>query len=338
MRFGWKAVVGILVSAFLLWWVFRGEDLGAIAAELASADPWVLLGAVAVSTSGFLIRALRWRVLLTPLGVRTRLRSRWAAVNIGFMVNNFIPGRVPGEVARAYALGRLEPVTASSALGTLVMERFLDSIALLALLAVTLLSPSFPAEATVGGRAISSVIWVITVVLVAGIGVLGLLLHRPEFFLALAERITNRLPGGYSARLLGGVRAFINGLELMRRPGALLAAFVWSLFLWVWMAASFWVAFRAFGIDLGLTAAMFTQCAVAIFVALPAAPGFIGTFHAGVAVSLSEVFGVAAEPTLSLAVGYHIGGFIPVTLFGLWYVWTLGLSLKAAEQEVDAVA
>jgi len=127
----------------------------------------------------------------------------------------------------------------------------------------------------------------------------------------------------------------MSGLELLRRPVALLQGLLWSLALWIWMAASFWAGFRAFDIDLGVTAALFTQCAVSIFVAIPAGPGFIGTMQAGVAVSVQEVFGVAAEPTLSLSIGYHLAGFIPVTLLGLYYASRLGLRLGSVGSDAE---
>ncbi len=101
------------------------------------------------------------------------------------------------------------------------------------------------------------------------------------------------------------------------------------------MAASFWAAFRAFGIDLGATAAVFTACAVSMFVALPAGPGFIGTLQAGVMVGVHEIFGVAEEPTLSMSVGYHLAGFVPVTLLGLFYAWSLGLHLGSMQSEAE---
>lgn len=66
MRLDWKGGLGLAVSALLLWWVFRGEDLGEIAALVAQANPTLLLAAGAVSTGGGLIRALRWRLLLAP--------------------------------------------------------------------------------------------------------------------------------------------------------------------------------------------------------------------------------------------------------------------------------
>ncbi len=332
MRSHWKAAVGVAVSALCLWWVFRGEDLGAIGRQLAAADFPLLVLAGAISTGGGLVRAVRWRLLLEPLGVPTTLNARWKALNIGFMVTNIVPARV-GEIARPYALSRLAPVSMSGALGTVVLERVLDAVALLVLLLVAVLSPAFP-EAAVG-RSIAVAVWGSVVVASAALAFIVVLVVRPSWTLGLARRVAARLPGHAGSKLVAGLEAFSSGLGLIRRPRALVAAFLWSLVVWLWMAAAFRVAFLAFGIDQGFAAAVFTQCAVSMFVSVPAGPGFIGTLQAGVMVALHEVFGVAAGPALSLAVGYHIAGFIPVTLLGLFYAWRLGIRLRSLESEAE---
>lgn len=334
MRLSWKGALGLAVSALLLWWVFRGEDLGEIAGLIAQADPLLLVAAGAVSTGGGLIRALRWRLLLAPLGVSSSLDARWRSLNIGFMVTNVTWGRL-GEIARPYALSKLAPVSASSALGTVVLERVLDAVALLLLLLVTLLSPAFPENATVMGRPIgyavtgAAVAAGLALVLVMG------LFFMPQFALRMAGALTVLVPGHVGDKLLAALRSFLAGFALLRQPGSLVLSLLWSVALWVWMAGSFWLALRAFDLPTSATAAMFTQCAVSVFVAIPAAPGFLGTMQAGVLVALSEVFGLPSEPVLSLAVGYHLAGYIPVTLLGLYYAWALGLRVTSIETEAE---
>jgi len=330
-RIGWKAWVGIGLSALFLWWIFRNEDLGAIGQQIADADPGMLVAAGAISTGG---GALRWRLLLEPLAVSTTLKARWAALNIGYMVTNLFPARL-GDIVRPFALSRMAPVSTSGALGTVVLERVLDTVALLILLLVTLLSPAFPAGATVLGRPIASAVSAAVVVAAAALAVIGTMILWPHIVLRLARGLARALPSLAEARTVGALEAFLSGLELIRRPTALLKALLWSLLLWLWMAASLWAAFRAFGIELGFTAAVFTQCAVSLFTALPAGPGAIGTLQAGVLVSLHGVFTVPTGPALSLAVGYHLAGFVPGTLLGLYYAWKLGLHLRSIESDAE---
>ena len=335
MRRDWRAVLGIAVSASLIWWVLRDVDPGALLDELRGANGWLLAAAVAVATSGFLTRSLRWRVILQPIRRGTRLGSRFAAVCIGFSLNNLLPARV-GEFARAWSISRFEPVTVSGAIGSLVVERFLDGVVILILLGAAVLHPRFPSSATIGGRPVEGVLLTVLAAAAAGFVVLVLLLAFPAHFLRALDRGSCLLPGGRGPRLRALAESFLEGLGAFRDLRLLGAALAWSIAIWAWNGVSFWLAFLAFGIDRGYAAALFVQGAIALGVAVPSAPGYFGTFHAAALVGLHEVYGVSEEAALAFAFGYHLGGFFPVTFLGLWYAGRLGLSLSElsrAEEE-----
>jgi len=337
----WKAFLGIAISAVLIWWVLRGVDPGEVWGELRRARWGYLVAAVAVATSGFVIRALRWRIFLKPVHAGTPFRSRFAAVNIGFAANNLLPARV-GEFARAWAIARMERVPMSGALGSLVVERFLDGVAIFSLLLVALLHPSFPSDATVAGRPVGAAMTVVVSAMFLVLVALLFLLFRPGLPIRWARWIAPRLPGEAGKHLVQFLESFLAGLGALRDPGLLLPGLAWSLGLWGWNAVSFWLAFMAFGIDVGYFSALFVQGIIALGVAVPAAPGFFGTFHAAAVVGLHEVYGVGEGATLAFAFGYHLGGFIPVTLMGLWYAEALGFRMgdlrradEAVEDELD---
>ncbi len=330
MRLDWKAVVGILITVGSLWWVLHGVDFAAVWAVVKDARWGYLLAAVAVATSGFLWRALRWKVLLAPVKRDTTLRSRFAAVNIGFMANNVLPARV-GEFARAYALSRLEPVSVSAAFGSLVVERFLDGVVLMAFLLLAASAPSFPAGASVRSGPMGEALQGFAVVLVVGVAALFFMLRWPGTFIRLVERVVARLPGDFARPLVDALEAFLESLEILRRPGLLFLGFAWTVGFWAFNATSFWLGMEAFAIHKDYVASVFVEAVVAFGVAVPSAPGFFGTFHAAADWALNGVYGVEAPRALAFAFGYHLGGFIPVTVIGLWYAWRMGLSLKDVE-------
>jgi 4-diphosphocytidyl-2-C-methyl-D-erythritol kinase len=265
-------------------------------------------------------------VLLQPLKPDTSLDSRFGAITIGFMANNLLPARV-GELVRVYAFSRMEAVSMSGTFGSLVVERVLDGVVLITFLLLPPLLPGFPGAGATGGavggliRGMVLVLGLILVLIVA-------LMIWPTRVVAFAERVLGRLPGKAAKRSVGALEAFIEALQVLRRPSLLVQALLWSFAFWSWHGLSFWLGMAAFGIHEGFLAAIFTEAAVGFGVALPSAPGFFGTFHAAAAWALEGVYGVEAARSLAFAYGYHLGGFFPVTIIGLWYARRMGLSLR----------
>lgn len=338
MRRHWgKALFGVLVTVLLLWWALSGVAFGEVWANIRRGDFWLLGASVAVATFGFFIRALRWKVLLTPVREDTALRSRFSAVSIGFMANNVLPARI-GEFARAYAFSRMEPVSAPAALGTLVVERLLDGIVLLLFLVLPVLTPGFPTSGALFEGWGSALLRAGVLAVAAVFLVLVWLTVWPRPFVRFVEGIARILPAGVARPLVDSLEAFLDSVQILRRPRLLMIAALWSLFFWTWHGISFWLGMRAFGIETGFISALFTEAVVGFGVAIPSAPGFFGTFHAAAKFALSDVYGVSEAASLAFAFGYHFGGWIPITLIGFWYAWRLGLSVSdvgRAETQVE---
>lgn len=337
MKLGWKGWVGVAISVLLVWWTLRGVDVGEVVGYVARANWWLLTAAIVVATLGFAVRALRWRVLLHPVDPDTSFRSRFGAVTIGFMASNLLPARV-GEFARAYAMGRFErSVPVPAAFGSLVVERVLDALVLTAFLVGAVLSPGFP-EVELGPRFMLLVRTGVTVVAVAGVGILFLLLF-PRPVVRLVEAMARHLPDALERLLVDSLEAFLGSLAVVRTPRLLLQALAWTAVVWLWNGLSFWLGMLAFGIDTGAVSALFTQAVVAFGAAIPAAPGYVGTYHAAALFALGTVYGVGVVRTTAFAYAFHLGGFFPVTFIGLWYARALGLSLSEvgdSEERVEA--
>lgn len=338
MRRHWgKAVFGLVVTVVAFWYVLRDVPFSEVWANIIQGNPWLVLASVAVATFGFFIRALRWKILLAPVKPDTGLRARFAGVSIGFMANNVLPARI-GEFARALAFSRLEPVTASAAFGSLVVERFMDGVVLLAFLIIPVLTPGFPASEALtqgrGGDLLQAGVLAVAAVLV----LLVATALAPRTFVRFTEWVTRFLPDRIGGPMRNGLESFLSSLAIVRDPKLLLSGFAWTLFFWTWHGVSFWLAMLAFGIDTGFMSAIFTEAVVGFAVAIPSAPGFFGTFHAGAGFALTTVYGIPAAQSQAFAFAYHFGGWIPITAIGLYYAWSLGLSLGdvgAAEDRVD---
>lgn len=321
-----KALLGIGITLAALWYVLRDVPFREVLDNVSTGNFWMLGASVAVATSGFLIRALRWKILLASVKPDTKLRSRFASVSIGFMANNVLPARV-GEVARAYSFSRLEPVSATAAFGTLVVERFMDGVVLLLFLVIPVFTPGFP-EADALTQGVGLAMFNFAIALVLGVlAVLVVMAALPKQFIWMAEKLTGLLPEAFGTKALGALTGLLGAIGIMREPRLLVAGFAWSLFFWTWHGLSFWLGMLAFGIDTGFISAIFTEAVVGFAVAVPSAPGFFGTFHFGASFALTTVYGVPDAQGLAFAFAYHFGGWIPITAIGLYYAWKLGLSV-----------
>lgn len=335
MKLGWKAALGIALSVILVAYTLRDVDPVAVWDRIRVANFLLLGTSIAVGLLGYVLRALRWQVLLHPVDPHTGFGNRFRALVIGFMANNVLPARV-GEFARAWAFARLEPrVTVSAAFGSLVVERILDGLVLGTLLVGATFMPGFPTGAL--GPGFGTLLQAALTLLAFMLAVLLVLLVFPRPVVRIVEAVARFLPAGTSRMVVDAMEAFLDSLAVVRSPRLLLAAVLWSFAFWLWHGLSFYLGMLAFGIDVGMVAAVFTEAVVGFAVALPAAPGFFGTFHVGVQFALESVYGVGGAETLAFAYAYHLGGFIPVTVLGLWYVHALGLSLADVRSSEEAV-
>src|SRR5579862_1558680 len=155
MKLGWRGAIGILVSAALLIYVFSQIDWREARDTLRHANYGLLLLTAVVATAIFPLRARRWRTILDPVAPRLPLGKLWRATAIGMMATNVLT-RAAGEPARALALSREAPeVSFSTAFASIAVDRVFDALAILLLMAVALVSPSFPAGVTIGGKPIA---------------------------------------------------------------------------------------------------------------------------------------------------------------------------------------
>ncbi|MEE9208020.1 MAG: lysylphosphatidylglycerol synthase transmembrane domain-containing protein [Gemmatimonadota bacterium] len=331
-------VVGAGLTVALLWWTLRDVSASEVLAEISTAEPLLLLAAVAVATFSFVLRALRWHVLLLPRFDQTSFGSRFGATCVGFMANNLLPARI-GEFARAATLTRAERVPLAASLASLVVERIFDGVILAVMLFGTMVLPGFPGISE-SGAAVQRTATVAAALFGAGMLVLWAMVHQPGPALKAFEHSVGRLlPTHLTDRAISALASFIEGLGALHRPGVFLAALGWTVAVWICLASSLWLGLLAFGIDgPGLAGSMFLQAVIAFAVALPSTPGFFGLFEAAARVGLT-VYGVSATQIVSFATSYHILTFVPVTILGLVYVRSFGLSwsdLRRGDELVEA--
>jgi uncharacterized membrane protein YbhN (UPF0104 family) len=300
--------LGLAVTAAALWFSFRDVDFAELGRQLARANWWLLLGgSLPAYVWAVLLRAQRWRVLArgvadVPTGAAFR------ATAVGFLVNNVLPLRA-GEIVRVWWLAREIRAPAAALLGTWILERAIDLVFVLGLAALV-----------VGNEVGRSAL------LLAAAGPLAatLALRRwPGPALRLLRRAAGAvLSPARADRIAGIAGAVAQGLGALRGGRdfahmALLTVLLWG----VASVIPFWAAIAALGIDLGgplasLRGAVLVLVYVAAAIALPAAPGFFGPYHAACRLALTPL-GVPKELALALGTLSHAVFWMGMTALGL---------------------
>jgi glycosyltransferase 2 family protein len=302
---------------------------------LSSAALLPLLVALPIVGLQVLVRSARWRLLLPrrPDGDRARFSSVTSALLIGYLGNAVLPARL-GEPIRAAVVGRAERIPIGGALGSVVLERVVDT----AVLSVIGLAAAI---------AIGAPGWIVNLaVFVSAIGVSLLVLLATvglDPFLAAARWVAARLPGhirGVARSGLDRLGTFVDGVSGHRKRPDVLAAAGLSGIGWLLDATIFALVGFAIGLPLQPGEALVISAVGALATAIPSAPGFLGTFEVAVTAA-ALAMGATSAQGLALALATHAIVLGPIVVGGLMALARTGSTLgalagsSASETELD---
>jgi uncharacterized membrane protein YbhN (UPF0104 family) len=289
------ALIQVLFSAVALaavvWWASKQES-----PEFPTGGDAVAWLAVAVATYAVasLVRGERWHQILKITGVSVTRRDCFALTAVGYMGNNVLPARA-GEALRVLLLSTRCDASKRTLLGSIVAERILDLLALAVIFVVT-----------VYGVLSSTVLPTDRPVLVAGIGVLVLLLACAGLWVLRSHRVLERARG-WLRPLADAPRA------LLSRMGVLLLGVTFVL--WAVEAAVYLTVARSLELDFSITGALYLVALTNFVAALPAAPGSIGTFDAAVAFGARRL-GASGSMAVTYMLLLRFVLYVPITIVG----------------------
>ena len=327
----WHTIVILLLTAGLFWLFLRNVDLHETWRAVTRANLAYISGAILFTLLTYVLRTLRWQAILLPLG-RTRFRTVGRATVIGFAATFLLPGRV-GEILRAYLVGKHEGLKVSATLATVIVERLLDVVTVLAFFAASLplLGVEVSAEIQAAGVAAG-------VGAVAALVILTLLAGHPERLGRWASALAKWLPRRAAGAIGHIVQTFVEGLVVLRRPTDLLRAAVWSIPVWLSISVGILLTSHAFDLRLSFAGAFFVMGYLAVGVSVPT-PGGAGGFHYFYLIALTDFFGADRDVAAAAAIILHAVSFVPVSIVGLVFMWQDGLtlgSLQGMRRDVQA--
>ena len=324
-----RATLGIAISVIAAYILIRSVDIEAAFQIVRTANPaWILvmLFTVLIDVGA---RGARWRALLAPIKA-IPYRRVLGYTYIGYLANNVLPARL-GELVRSHALGEGEGVSRTTVLGTVVVERIVDTVIVVGLAALSVV--------------VLSVRGVLSSAVLLGTAFVALLVVGLAIAMAL-----HRLPGADRVvrfaeqwpRVVELARRLREGLAVAANPRVLLLALAWSAVAWTASIGTTMAASQAIGVELSLGQAALITSGVALVTIIPAGPGYVGTFEL-TAVSIAATFGIPRDEAFAFALLAHlmilavttVGGVIAAVRLHVGFGMTTG---SAAEDEAEAAA
>ena len=330
MKRALQYIISIGLTVVFLVVAFRGTDYHKLTEAMLSANYLWIAVSFAFLVASHVVRSVRWRYFLAPVKAGIPLRPLVSGVMIGYLMNNVMPRL--GELARPYALARMEHIPASSAVGTVIIERILDIVTFLVLVAVLPLLYKGPLLETFPWLVPGGIVVSVTITL--SLAVMMTLMIRRDWMDRVIDKVRTILPASMSDKLSGWAHAFLDGGLSLLRPGQFLGISLLTLLVWGLYALMTYAAFFAFHLEdvLDFRAAIVVLTISSIGVAIPT-PGGTGSYHILTARSLTKLFQVAPSVALSYATVTHAASFLGISLIGIYFVWRDQPGFKAIMRE-----
>jgi uncharacterized protein (TIRG00374 family) len=334
MRTHLRTVVVLALVVGLLGVFLHNVNIRSVAADIIRARPrWLALSLTTMFVN-LAIRALRWQYLLEPLG-HTSFGNAFSATAVGFAASSVLPARA-GEVIRPYFLARRERISATGAFATIILERLLDLVTVLALLGAFVFV--FGRDVALGNPALfAAVKWagaMASVVSLAALVLLFMLARSPDHLARVMRRFEHAAPSAFAGLIARMVQKFARGLGTIRRPGLLFVALAWSLPLWLSIDLGIWAIAVAFGFNVPFTGSFLIVPLLTLGVLVPT-PGAIGGFHEAFRLGVTVFYGVPDAAAVAAALVLHAFTVVPSLLLGLFFAARAGLNLAGLRQLAD---
>jgi uncharacterized protein (TIRG00374 family) len=306
-----KFLLYLSLGILILWLAFRNVAFEDIKEGLLSANYGWLALSLFFGVAAYFVRALRWRLLINPLGYKPSISNSFHAVVFGYLANIAIP-RI-GEVSKCVALGRKESIPVDKLFGTVLIERTIDTISVLAITVVFV----FFANDSVIRFLIDSIYEPIRSSLGLTLGfwlLIGTFLILMILLVSFRERLKRNR---FIARILGFIKGIADGFVSITKMEKKWAFLFLTIMMWLFYTLMSW--FVVFCLDttsfLGLNDAVFILIIGSFGMMVPVQSGF-GAFHYIVSKGLASVYGIAIEEGLIYALISHESQLLMVILLG----------------------
>lgn len=345
-------ILSIIASIVCTWLFIRNIDWLLLKNALRDANYWFIIPTLILTLLVYVIRAIRWRGLLSHIKSISVI-NLLSVTSIGFMANNILPARV-GEVLRPFILTKKENIKFSTSFATVIVERIFDMLGLIIFTVVVIALLPHPSDTHHNTFAQASASHVSAVKesiipslkkwteIFAAVGVLTVagiffVVMKPDFFKKILSNLCSFLPHKLRDKVLGLYESFIYGLKILEDKKQTVWILVLSLFIWFLGGAEIYLLGFSFHMHLPFVGACLVAVCLALAVALPQAPGYIGVFHIAVLKSL-HIFGIETTAAQSYAIVLWAISILPSTIMGFLFLWREGIAFREVVKLEEEIA
>ena len=336
-------------------WVFTGVllliifaltiDVGEMWNTLKKANYIVIVPGLLAYFLGVWFRTLRWQVLLAGID-EIKIRTLFPIVVIGYMANNILPFRL-GELIRGYYLKNKEGVPTATALSTIFVERIMDGLALILILAASYTSVPFDeifsrlSQITRLDETFLLVIFTLPFAILFGL-LVAIALNGPQS-MRIFGHLTSQLPRNLARAINKFTEDVVAGLYSLRNWKITCKALLLSLPIWILEAVLFHsvlVSLRILPSDSGVwhifASAASITAVTNIGASIPSMPGGIGLFEmiARETLMVIEPTSISRSEAAAFAALTHLCLIVPIVLLGQLFLWVEGLSLRKLRHRI----
>ncbi len=303
-----KITASFALAGVLIYFSFRGIDWPVFLQDLKETRwNWILVF-VLTAIAALLFRALCWQAMVKPLDPNISLHRVWSANNIGNLTNAVIPAS--GELVRcAYVAG--EKAKYDAVLGTELMERVWDTLAIAVLAVIAVITGSESIS-----KFFSEQIWEplasnTPLLIWAGAGIGAVVL-----FVVLSFRLKDKYP--VMGKVAGFFRGLGHGIVAFRDIRPFWRFLVYTILLWMMYIAMYMCIIRAVPAlsSLELADALFLAVVGNVASVIPV-PGGLGAYHYLIALSISGIYGLSWEAGILFATLQHELHAVILVLLGI---------------------
>jgi uncharacterized membrane protein YbhN (UPF0104 family) len=268
-----RTLISFAILAVVLFVVLTHVQLDYGASLRAISQTNLLLYALAFAAFyfSFIVRTVRWEILLRNTGERNRFGELFHIIILAWFANCVLPAKM-GDFYRAYLLRQQTEVSGSKGLGTIFSERALDFLV------------------TVPGRFVPA--FIVGLLIAVGL-IVGLLVIRYS-----EGRLSRYLP----ERLRERATRFKHGL-LSAFAGRLPLLLGLTVLVWMAESARLFLVVQALPLHISLSLAqiMFIALVASLLTTIPALPGGLVLVEGGI-IAVLVFFGLTASQALSVAI------------------------------------